>query len=269
MISSSMTLLSSRSGREELKIRCWTALAVATLWLLGKTTRKRYVGAEELLDHWRSGKQVILAFWHGRILLMPFPYQTYRGSKACIMNSIHRDGEIITRVIKRFGISAVRGSSTRGWMGGLKGLLEAYRQGYDLIVVPDGPRGPRYQAKSGVLQLARATGAPIFPVSYGAAWKTTINSWDRLLIPFPFSRVTYVIGQSITVPDDASPQMMEEKRQELQETLLAITAQADASFDNTKGQGVEARDRQGETERDGAKEIKLAVNHEKTPTPDP
>jgi len=216
--------------REELKIRCWTALAVAALWLLGKTTRKQYVGAEELLAHWQCGKQVILAFWHGRILLMLFPYQTYRGQKACIMNSIHRDGEIITRVIKRFGVSAVRGSSTRGWMGGLKGLLAAYRQGYDLLVVPDGPRGPRYQAKPGVLQLARATGAAIFPVAYGAAWKTTINSWDRLLIPFPFSRVTYVIGRPLTVADDASPQVMEEKRQELQETLLAITAQADDSF---------------------------------------
>jgi hypothetical protein len=269
MISSSRIPLFSKRGREELKIRCWTALAVAALWLLGKTTRKRYIGAEELLDHWRRGKQVILAFWHGRILLMPFPYQTYRGSKACIMNSIHRDGEIITRVIKRFGVRAVRGSSTRGWMGGLKGLLEAYRQGYDLIVVPDGPRGPRYQAKPGVLQLARATGASIFPVTYGAAWKTTIDSWDRLLIPFPFSRVTYVIGRPLVVPADVSPQVMEEKRQELQETLLAITAQADASFETKRGRGLEARGRQKEAAQDGAKEIKLTVDREKIPTSDP
>ncbi len=218
------------SLREELKIRGWTALALSALWLLGKTTRKRYVGAEELLACWRRGEQVILTFWHSRILLMPFPYRTYRGQKACIMNSIHRDGEIITRVIKRFGVRAVRGSSTRGWMGGLKGMLEAYRQGYDLIVVPDGPRGPRHQAKPGVLQLARATGAPIFPVSYGATWKTTVHSWDRLLIPFPLSQVIYVIGQPIRVPADASPELMEEKRKELEDALLTLTAQADASF---------------------------------------
>jgi len=217
--------------REELKIRGWTALALGALWLLGKTTRKHYVGAEELLACWQRGEQVILTFWHSRILPMPFPYRTYRGGqKACIMNSTHRDGEIITRVIKRFGISAVRGSSTRGWTGGLKGMLEAYRQGYDLIVVPDGPRGPRYQAKPGVLQLARATGAPIFPVTYGAKWKITLRSWDRLLIPFPLSRVTYVIGPSIRVPSDASPELMEQKRKGLEETLLAITAQADESF---------------------------------------
>ena len=215
---------------EELKIRCWAALALAALWLLGKTTRKRYVGTEELLAHWQRGEQVILTFWHDRILLMAFPYRTYRGQKACVMNSIHRDGEIITRVLKHFGVRAVRGSSTRGWMGGLKGMLEAYRQGYDLLVVPDGPRGPRHQAKPGVLQLARATGAPIFPVTYGAAWRTTARSWDRLLIPFPLSRVLYVIGQPIRVPTDASPELMEEKRKELEDTLLTITAQADESF---------------------------------------
>lgn len=214
---------------EELKIRGWTALALCALWFLGKTTRKRFLNGEELFARWRRGEQVILAFWHSRILLMPFPY---RGQKACIMNSIHRDGEIITRVIKRFGIRAVRGSSTRGWMGGLKGMLEAYRQGYDLIVVPDGPRGPRCKAKSGVLQLARTTGAAIFPVTYGAAWHTTVNSWDRLLIPFPFSRVTYVAGQPITVPADASPEVMEVKRQELEDSLLAITALADAACTN-------------------------------------
>jgi lysophospholipid acyltransferase (LPLAT)-like uncharacterized protein len=215
---------------EELKIRGWTALALSALWLLGKTTRKRYVGTEELLACWQRGEQVILTFWHSRILLMLFPYRTYRSQKACVMNSVHRDGEIITRVLKRFGISAVRGSSTRGWMGGLKGMLEAYRQGYDLLVVPDGPRGPRHHAKPGVLQLARATGAPIFPAAYGAAWKTTVRSWDRLLIPFPLSQVTYVIGRPIRVPADASPALMEEKRKELEDTLLTITAQADESF---------------------------------------
>jgi lysophospholipid acyltransferase (LPLAT)-like uncharacterized protein len=210
-----------------MKIRCWTILALCTLWFLGKTTRKRFINGEELFACWQRREPVILAFWHGRILLMPFPY---RGQKACIMNSIHRDGEIITRVIKRFGINTVRGSSTRGWMGGLKGMLEAHRQGHDLIVVPDGPRGPRYKAKSGILQLARATGASIFPVTYGAAWKATVKSWDRLLIPFPFSRVTYVAGLPIKVPADASPELMEEKRQELENALLSITEIADASF---------------------------------------
>jgi lysophospholipid acyltransferase (LPLAT)-like uncharacterized protein len=213
--------------REELKIRCWTALALSALWLLGKTTRKIYINGDELLARWQRNEQVIVTFWHSRMLLMPFPYQ---GQKSCIMNSNHRDGEIITRVIRHFGIHAVRGSSTRGWIGGLKGMLDAYRQGHDLFVVPDGPRGPRFQAKSGVLQLARATGATIFPVTYGAKWKYTVPSWDRLLVPFPFSHVVYLVGTPIVVPTDASPEVMEEKRQELERVLIDITQQADSYF---------------------------------------
>lgn len=212
---------------EELKIRCWAFLAFGTLRLLGATTRKLQLGGEDLLARWQRGEQVILAFWHGRILLMSF---AYRGQKACVMNSAHRDGEIMTRVLRRFGVTAVRGSSTRGWMSGLKGMLDAYQQGHDLLVVPDGPRGPRYQAKSGVIQLARATGAPIFPATYSAAWKTTINSWDRLLIPFPFSRVLYVVGTPIFVPRDASNEEIEAKRQELETALTALTTQADNFF---------------------------------------
>ena len=215
------------SPGEELKIRAWTGLAVAALWGLGKTMRIDYIGTHDLFARWKAGGQVILAFWHNRMLLMPFPY---RGQRACIMNSIHRDGEIISRVIQRFGILSVRGSSTRGWVSGLKGMVEAYQHGYDLIIVPDGPRGPRYQAKPGVLQLARTTGAPVYPVTYGAAWHTTIGSWDRLVIPFPLSRVAYIVGQPISVPADASADLMEAKRQELETTLQTITAQADAYF---------------------------------------
>jgi len=214
--------------REELKIRAWAGLALAAVWGLSKTMRFSYVGTQDLFAGWERGEQVILAFWHNRMLLMPFPY---RGPKACIMNSSHRDGEIISRVIRRFGIISVRGSSTRGWVSGLKGMVEAYQQGYDLIIVPDGPRGPRYQAKPGVLQLARSTGARVYPVTYGAAWKTHIGSWDRLIIPFPFSKVCYVVGQPLSVPADASPDLMEEKRQELEHTLQTITAQADALAD--------------------------------------
>lgn len=212
---------------EELKIRLWAGLTFALLWLLKVTTRKCYVGVDDLFARWERGEQVILAFWHSRIVLMRFGY---RGSKACIMNSIHRDGEIITRVLKRFGIAAVRGSSSRGWVSGLKGLIEAYRLGYDLIVVPDGPRGPCQQAKSGVLQLARTTGAPVYPTAYSAAWHIRIGSWDRLMIPFPFSRVVYVVGSPISVPAETTPTQLEQKRQELEERLRTITGQADTYF---------------------------------------
>ena len=216
--------------REEIKIRLWASLAFAFLWLLRVTTRKYYIGGDDLFARWKRGEQIIMAFWHSRIVLMRFGY---RGPKACVMNSIHRDGEITTRVLKRFGIDAVRGSSSRGWVGGLKGMVEAYRLGYDLIVVPDGPRGPDQHAKSGVLQLARATGAPVYPTTYSAAWHTRIGSWDRLMIPFPFSRVVYMVGSPISVPADTTPAQLEQKRQELEERLRTITEQADAYFEHS------------------------------------
>ena len=96
----------------------WAGLACAVLWFLKVTTRKHYIWSDDLLPRWKQGDQVIMAFWHSRILLMRF---AYRGHKAVTLNSIHRDGEIVTRVLKRFGITAVRGSSSRGWVGGLKG----------------------------------------------------------------------------------------------------------------------------------------------------
>ena len=216
--------------REEIKIRVWASLTFALLWLLKVTTRKQYIGADDLFARWNRGEQVIMAFWHSRMVLMRFGY---RGSRACVMNSIHRDGEIVTRVLKRFGISAVRGSSSRGWVGGLKGMVEAYRLGYDLIVVPDGPRGPYQRAKSGVLQLARATGAPVYPTTYSAAWHIRIGSWDRLMIPFPFSRVVYMMGPPVFVPENTTPAQLEQKRQELEERLRTITGQADAYFEHS------------------------------------
>jgi hypothetical protein len=195
------------------------------LRLLGWTTRKSFIAADDLFARFAGQEPVILAFWHGRMAMMPF---AYRGRRACIMNSQHRDGELISRAIRPFGVEVVRGSSTRGWVGGMKGLLEARRRGCDLVVVPDGPRGPRCQAKSGVIQLARATGLPVYPVSYAASRAAIIRkSWDQLCIPLPFARVTYVVGAPVRVPRDVTPVQLEELRMALETRLNEISAIAD------------------------------------------
>jgi len=212
------------SRAEWLFVRIGGALIYALLRLIGWTTRKRYVNGDELLERFARGQPVILAFWHGRMVMMPF---AYRGRGACIMNSQHRDGEIISRAIKPFGIDVVRGSSTRGWVGGMKGLLEAYQRGCDLVVVPDGPRGPRYRAKSGVVQLARSTGAPIYPVSYGVTRALSLKSWDELRIPLPFSRVTYVVEAPIEVSAKVTVEEMEALRLRLEESLNRAMVHAD------------------------------------------
>jgi lysophospholipid acyltransferase (LPLAT)-like uncharacterized protein len=122
----------------------------------------------------------------------------------------------------------VRGSATRGGAGGFLQLVRAYRDGYSLAVVPDGPRGPRYVVKAGVIHLARATGAPIFPVTYGVNRKRQLRNWDRLVIPLPFARAVYVAAEPVVVPRHATDEEVETLRLELQHRLNTITAAAEA-----------------------------------------
>lgn len=137
--------------------------------LLAATLRLQYVNCEPVREA-GDGKNRIFAFWHGRLMMMPFVYGRARG-RLTILVSSSRDGEIVSRTVARFGISAVRGSTTRGWREGLKGMLRAIRDGKDVAIAPDGPRGPARVVQMGVIQLAKATGTPIIPLSFGASKK--------------------------------------------------------------------------------------------------
>jgi lysophospholipid acyltransferase (LPLAT)-like uncharacterized protein len=213
------------SRRERIFVAIAGFLVHLVMRVLGATTRKTDENGDELRGRFARNERVILAFWHGRIVMMPFAYS---GRGVCIMNSGHRDGALVSHAIRPFGIEVVYGSSTRGWVRGLRGLLEAHRRGKDLAVVPDGPRGPRCRAKSGAVQLARATGAPIYPIAFGASRGYVLKrSWDWLLIPAPFARVHYVAGEALRVPPDATPEGMEELRVELERRLNRVTARAD------------------------------------------
>lgn len=210
-------------------LRLLTAVAPAlisgALRVLALTTRRRFVNADALFPRWERGEQLILAFWHNRVLMMPI---ANCNPKLCIMNSQSRDGEIATRALERWGIRSVRGSATRGGVGAFLQLVRAYRDGYSLAVVPDGPRGPRCVAKAGVIHLARATGAPIIPVTYVATRRRELHTWDRLIIPLPFARVTYVVGEPLDVPRHATDADVEDLRRELETRLNGITEQAEA-----------------------------------------
>lgn len=195
------------------------------LWLLSKTVRVRFVNGDDLFARWERGEQVIVAFWHDRVVMLPL---AYRGRQLCILNSQHRDGEIATRAAARWGIRSVRGSATRGGMAGFRQLVSAYRDGYDLAIVPDGPRGPRHVIKPGVMHLARATGAAIVPVTYAASRRRQLRSWDRLIIPLPFARVVYVAAEPIEVPRHADNAQLEAQRRELEARLNRITDVAEA-----------------------------------------
>ena len=141
-------------------------------------------GHEALDGLYREGRNIILAFWHAQQLMIPFGY---RGTGAHVLISQHGDGEIIARIIARFGHGAVRGSSTRGGASALRALIKLGRSGRDVAVTPDGPKGPRHVAKLGVIQLAKATGLPIVPLAFACSKKNCLRAgivtWSRTRVP--------------------------------------------------------------------------------------
>ncbi len=151
-----------------LKLTLLPPIGAGLIRLLGRILRIRTEGAETVDRLYQKGERVIIAFWHGRQLMMPL---AYRGNQAHILISQHRDGELIQRIVARFGFQAVRGSTTRGGVRALRQLIRLGRSGVDLVVTPDGPKGPRQVVQLGVVQLAKATGLPIVPLTFSCSKK--------------------------------------------------------------------------------------------------
>ena len=170
------------------KLTVLPPVAAAVIRALGRSMRIETRGHEHIDQLYREGKRVIIAFWHARQLMMPL---TYRGTLAHILISQHQDGEIIARIVERFGFRAVRGSSTRGGVEALRELIRLGRSGVDLVVTPDGPKGPAQVAKIGVIQLARVSKLPIIPLAFSCSkknfFRVGIASWSRALDPAAYS----------------------------------------------------------------------------------
>jgi lysophospholipid acyltransferase (LPLAT)-like uncharacterized protein len=184
--------------------------------------RVRYEVVDRLLA---AERRVVVCFWHGRLLMMPFarygprPYQ--------VMISSHRDGQFIARTVARFGIGAVVGSSSRQPARTLRKAARICRDGTFLCITPDGPRGPRMRAAPGAVMTAELADAVLLPVGYATSRRWAIGSWDRLLIPFPFGRGVFVAGDAIEVPRRMDEAGRESLRKRLEDALNAVTAEAD------------------------------------------
>src|SRR5271155_5480873 len=173
--------------------------------LVGSTLRMRVEDRGGILDQ-PEHPPVIVAFWHNRTALMAYFYERYCKERiALTFISRSRDGQFMTDVAARFGIKAVRGSSSRhGTSAMLAAIRAASDQHVDLVITPDGPRGPRYQIRPGLIRLAQATGRPIVAVTYQLKWKLLLNRWDRFHVPLPFSTCHLITGEPIFVAENAS-----------------------------------------------------------------
>lgn len=202
-----------------------TALAIrVVLGLFARTCRTQVVSGEEILDERRgSGDPVVLSFWHeGAILAAGFVRgRLHRaGLPVTLLASQSRDGELVTRVAAGWGLDVVRGSASRGGTAALRGTYRAIvRDRSSPVLIPDGPRGPRYAFKVGVAVLAQMSQAPVLPLGFACSAGLRIRSWDRMVVPRPFSRIAVTVGEPRSVPRGLDEEEMEQVRASLEEAL--------------------------------------------------
>jgi len=216
-----------RNAMTELK---WRLVGILGKWLVDGIflgSKIDYIGQEAVRPLIESRK-LIFAFWHSRLLLISY---IYKGLGAYTLVSQSDDGEIIARILQRQGQICVRGSTKRGGLRALAQHIKLLKAtGSPGAVIPDGPRGPRFKAQPGVIALAQKTGFPILPVTYSARRTTFFNSWDRFMLPMPFTNCRVIFGSPIQVGADLDRPGFENCRRLLEDELCRITAEADRFF---------------------------------------
>lgn len=214
--------LGEYSYKQRLMIRIADIAFFSLIKAIGMTLRFDVDGENHRQSILTEGRQPIYAFWHDRILTGTY---FFRDLGIVVLTSKSFDGEYIARFLTRFGFGTVRGSSSRGGVRGLVEMIRLMKDGLPMAFTVDGPRGPRYEAKSGPVLLAKKTGNPILPFITESRSFWQLKSWDRLQIPKPFSRTRVFFSKPIFVPKDADDAAIESKRTEMQNALDALVEQ--------------------------------------------
>ncbi|MEA3208989.1 MAG: hypothetical protein QOE70_2046 [Chthoniobacter sp.] len=165
-------------------------------------------------------RPLLWVFWHNKLFVMPYLFeQWFPGRLGAALASASKDGEIIAAFIQRFGIRAIRGSSSRGGARALVEMKRAIEDGYIMAITPDGPRGPRYSLSPGVIKLAQVTGGYILPihVTFSGFWR--LKTWDGFMIPKPFCRVDITFDLLHEIPPSADEAEFEYQRVRLERML--------------------------------------------------
>jgi lysophospholipid acyltransferase (LPLAT)-like uncharacterized protein len=224
------------SSSPSLSVRLLSCFIAGYIRLTYLTTRWEKIGFIPLEAALKNHESIILAFWHGRMAMMPnfapIPQNIY------VMISRHSDGELIARTIEHFDLQLIRGSTNRaksatkgakdrGGRGALKDALTYLYGGKTLCITPDGPKGPRMRVVSAVAEIAGHTGAPIYPIAFSTSFGSFLGSWDRFLFPYPFGRGVLVCGKPLKVKKNASGAALEKARKTIENRLNNVTSEAD------------------------------------------
>ena len=175
--------------------------------VIGKPTDQNYIGA----------------LWHNRLLIFPFVLRRFFSNRrGAALISASRDGELLADAITRFGFDVVRGSSSRLGASAILQLTDVLASGRDVVITPDGPRGPPYELGPGIIFLAQKSGAAVLPVNmeYSSCWR--LKSWDRFVLPRPFAKIRVIIGQRHRVRSTNTVDDFEAERLRLQDAMMAL-----------------------------------------------
>jgi lysophospholipid acyltransferase (LPLAT)-like uncharacterized protein len=215
----------------------WLGPLVVRAWF--STIRLRWVGGAYLNPDTRTRGNAIFVFWHQRLLGFTYTHGRYHGR---ILVSRSRDGELIARVTSGLGFVPIRGSSRRGKVEAMRGLLAEAGANCDFGMTPDGPLGPPQIFQVGAVYLASQSGVPIVPItiSYGRCWR--FKSWDRFMLPWPFTWGVICVGEAVTVPPKLDAAGLEAWRLRLQDTLRRHTEATDARAEALYQSGRRYRD---------------------------
>jgi hypothetical protein len=204
--------------------RLLVSLALPFVYLLGWTLRAREEGRRDLDPRVRQARPVLWAFWHEAILMNGWHHRFCGGF---VMISSSRDGELIARLVNRLGYHAVRGSTTRGGREAAQAMIQILKSGRNGAITPDGPRGPRRKVQPGVAVIPRLSGKPVVPIGFAAERAWRFKSWDRFMVPKPFSRVVYWYGEPVLLDKG---QKSAEGIRRVQAEMDRVTAAAEDCF---------------------------------------
>jgi len=213
-----------RSEQEQRRAKRLGGLIYLLARGLGRTLRLYVEGWEPIERHLQEGTGAVMVTWHGRTLI-PANYMKGKGFWALI--SLSRDGEVQANILQRFGFRILRGSTSRG---GVRAALEAARvvkAGGILAFTPDGPRGPSQKFQPGALLIAQKAGVPLYPAGIGAHPRILLPTWDRYLIPLPFARAAFLIGEPVYVPPEADKDDFARLAEQLESAINLLEARAE------------------------------------------
>ena len=189
-------------------------------------TNRWTIGGGDIPERLRhDGRGFILAFWHGRLLMIPMAWR--RLAPMHMLISAHRDGRIIADAVSHFGVDSIAGSSRRGGSSAMRAMLRRLDAGDCVGITPDGPRGPAMCASTGIVNLARLAGAPIVPIVFATSRRRVLKSWDRFHLALPFGRGVFLWGEPIEVARDLDECGIERSRRLVEARMNELACEAD------------------------------------------